>query len=140
VKRAVGTMDQRSASFLPTLSQGEALLLGIDFPFPMTVKMKKPTIKPTSKSAEYSNAWKRKEKPILKTKITEYLEIPDDHLDEFTSLDIEYLDDEGSSGDMIYSHYFKVPQDTSQALLEAMNWEKGKTIGDIPSSTFEDEN
>ena len=60
VKRAVGSMDQRSASFLPTLSQGEALLLGIDFPFPMTVKMKIPNIKPTSKSAEYSSAWKRK--------------------------------------------------------------------------------
>ncbi|MGR5280359.1 ATP-binding protein [Photobacterium damselae] len=60
VKRAVGTMDQRSASFLPTLSQGEALLLGIDFPFPMTVKMKKPNIKPTSKSADYSAAWIRK--------------------------------------------------------------------------------
>ncbi|MDD9194590.1 ATP-binding protein [Aliivibrio sp. S3MY1] len=60
VKRAVGSMDQRSASFLPTLSQGEALLLGIDFPFPMTVKMKTPNIKPTSKSAEYSSAWKRK--------------------------------------------------------------------------------
>ena len=60
VKRAVGSMDQRSASFLPTLSQGEALLLGIDFPFPMTVKMKMPDIKPTSKSAEYSSVWKRK--------------------------------------------------------------------------------
>ncbi len=59
VKRAVGSMDQRSASFLPTLSQGEALLLGIDFPFPMTVKMKKPDITPTSKSAEYSSSWKR---------------------------------------------------------------------------------
>ncbi|QFI38150.1 ATP-binding protein [Moritella marina ATCC 15381] len=59
VKRAVGSMDERSASFLPTLSQGEALLLGIDFPFPMTVKMKKPIIKPTSKSAEYSVSWSK---------------------------------------------------------------------------------
>ncbi|EAP94832.1 ATP-binding protein [Vibrio splendidus] len=57
VKRAVGSMDQRSSSFLPTLSQGEALLLGVDFPFPMTVKIKKPNIKPTSKSAEYSKSW-----------------------------------------------------------------------------------
>lgn len=65
VKRAVGSMDQRSASFLPTLSQGEALLLGIDFPFPMTVKMKKPDIKPTSKSAEYSKAWKNIKKIIV---------------------------------------------------------------------------
>lgn len=59
VKRAVGSMDQRSSSFLPTLSQGEALLLGVDFPFPMTVKMKRPNIKPTSKSAEYSKSWKK---------------------------------------------------------------------------------
>ncbi|MGF1807413.1 ATP-binding protein, partial [Aliivibrio sifiae] len=98
VKRAVGTMDQRSASFLPTLSQGEALLLGIDFPFPMTVKMKKPTIKPTSKSAEYSVAWQRKF--VVKSRIAEYLEIPDEYVEEFDSLDIDYSSDEGSTGDM----------------------------------------
>ncbi|PMH37793.1 hypothetical protein BCU68_16685 [Vibrio sp. 10N.286.49.B3] len=55
VKRSAGTMEQRSASFLPTLSQDEALLLGIDFPFPMTIKMKKPKVKPTSKSAAIFN-------------------------------------------------------------------------------------
>lgn len=134
VKRAVGTMDQRSASFLPTLSQGEALLLGIDFPFPMTVKMKKPTIKPTSKSAEYSTAWKRK--AIIKSKIAEYLEIPDEYADEFDSLDIEYSSNEGSSGEMIYSHYFEVPQDISQELLDLMGWTIGQAIRDIPVNIF----
>ncbi len=58
VKRAVGDMDQRSASFLPTLGQGEALLLGVDFPFPLTVKINLPNAKPTSKSAAFSAAWK----------------------------------------------------------------------------------
>ncbi|MFS1424397.1 ATP-binding protein [Shewanella sp. 10N.286.48.B5] len=57
VKRAVGAIDQRSASFLPVLGQGEALLLGVDFPFPMTVKMKKPHNEPTSKSADFSASW-----------------------------------------------------------------------------------
>ena len=57
VKKAVGAIDQRSASFLPILGQGEALLLGVDFPFPMTVKMKKPTNEPTSKSANFSSSW-----------------------------------------------------------------------------------
>jgi hypothetical protein len=57
VKRAVGAIDQRSASFLPVLGQGEALLLGVDFPFPMTVKMKKPHNEPTSKSACFSASW-----------------------------------------------------------------------------------
>ena len=58
VRRAVGAIDQRSASFLPVLGQGEALLLGVDFPFPMTVKMKMPKAKPNSKSASFSQAWK----------------------------------------------------------------------------------
>ena len=139
VKKAVGAIDQRSASFLPVLGQGEALLLGVDFPFPMTVKMKKPNNKPTSESAEYSNAWIRKEKAIIKSKVAEYLEIPCEYVDEFDSLDIEYMEDEGSSGDMIYSYHFEVPQETSQELLEVMNWSKGQSLCDIPVSTFEDE-
>ena len=60
VKKAVGAIDQRSASFLPVLGQGEALLLGVDFPFPMIVKMKKPINIPTSKSATFSKSWKLK--------------------------------------------------------------------------------
>lgn len=59
VKRAVGSIDQRSASFLPVLGQGEALLLGVDFPFPMTVKIKSPKSKPQSRSANFSSAWKK---------------------------------------------------------------------------------
>lgn len=57
VKKSVGAIDQRSASFLPVLGQGEALMLGIDFPFPMTVKMKKPRTVPSSKSADFSKSW-----------------------------------------------------------------------------------
>lgn len=58
VKKAVGSIDQRSASFLPVLGQGEALMLGVDFPFPMTVKMKKPINVPNSKSASFSKSWR----------------------------------------------------------------------------------
>lgn len=57
VKKAVGSIDQRSASFLPVLGQGEALLLGVDFPFPMTVKIKTPQNKPESRSASFSSVW-----------------------------------------------------------------------------------
>lgn len=58
VKKAVGAIDNRSAAFLPVLGQGEALLLGVDFPFPMTVKMKLPTHLPQSTSATFSKTWK----------------------------------------------------------------------------------
>lgn len=57
VKKSVGAIDQRSASFLPILEQGEALLLGVDFPFPLTVKMKMPTYAPISESAKFSLSW-----------------------------------------------------------------------------------
>lgn len=65
VKKAVGSIDHRSASFLPVLGQGEALLLGVDFPFPMTVKIKKPTNEPYSNSANFSKSWgtKKEENP-----------------------------------------------------------------------------
>lgn len=58
VKKAVGAIDQRSALFLPVLGQGEALMLGVDFPFPMTVRMKKPLNVPNSKNANFSGSWK----------------------------------------------------------------------------------
>jgi len=57
VKKAVGSIDNRSASFLPVLGQGEALLLGVDFPFPMKVKIKQPESPPQSRSASFSKAW-----------------------------------------------------------------------------------
>lgn len=59
VKRSVGAIDYRSASFLPALGQGEALLLGVDFPFPMTVQIKTPDKKPESRSANFSEVWQR---------------------------------------------------------------------------------
>ena len=58
VKKAVGSIDNRSAAFLPVLGQGEALLLGIDFPFPMKVKMKTPDTKPSSRSPSFSTVWR----------------------------------------------------------------------------------
>lgn len=63
VKRAVGSIDYRSASFLPVLGQGEGLLLGVDFPFPMKVKITTPEFKPESKSASFSTAWKKTTQP-----------------------------------------------------------------------------
>ncbi|WP_339425100.1 ATP-binding protein [Pseudomonas proteolytica] len=58
IKRAVGDMDQRSASFLPSLAQGEALLLGVDFPFPAIVKILKPARIPSSRGPNYSSSWR----------------------------------------------------------------------------------
>ncbi|PTB31420.1 hypothetical protein [Photobacterium phosphoreum] len=76
---------------------------------------------------------------IFKSGIVEYLNIPDDYISDFESLNIEYHDNDGSSGDMIYNHYFEVPHDTNEEFLEAMGWSKGQLINDIPVHVFEDD-
>ena len=48
--------------------------------------------------------------------------------DSFLSLSLEYHENTGSTGDMTYSYYFEVPEDTSDELLSAMNWAIGDTI------------
>lgn len=57
VERASGDVDRSAASFLPTLSPGEAVLVGTDFPFPLTIKIIPPKLKPDSKGPDYQTLW-----------------------------------------------------------------------------------
>jgi hypothetical protein len=38
VERASGEIDKAAAAFLPVLGQGEALMIGVDFPIPLAVR------------------------------------------------------------------------------------------------------
>ena len=42
VERACGEIDRAASSFLPNLKQGEAVILGADFPIPLTIHINKP--------------------------------------------------------------------------------------------------
>ncbi len=57
--------------------------------------------------------------------VAAYLEVPAHLEDSFLSLSLEYHENTGSTGDMTYSYYFEVPEDTSDELLSAMNWGLG---------------
>jgi hypothetical protein len=57
VERASGDIDKSAAAFLPTLSPGEAVIIGVEFPFPVTVAIQEPTLKPDSKGPDYQKAW-----------------------------------------------------------------------------------
>lgn len=57
VERASGDVDRSAASFLPTLGPGEAILVGTDFPFPLTIKIIPPKLKPDSKGPDYQSLW-----------------------------------------------------------------------------------
>lgn len=62
------------------------------------------------------------------SQVVEELGIPDEFAEEFLSWDVEYHDDTGSSGDMVYGYYFYVPEEASEEILEEMHWKPGDTV------------
>ncbi|HXN25278.1 MAG TPA: ATP-binding protein [Candidatus Dormibacteraeota bacterium] len=57
VERASGEIDRSAAAFLPTLSTGQAVIIGVDFPMPLTVQVEKPKQKPDSRGPNYQKYW-----------------------------------------------------------------------------------
>ena len=50
IENACSSASRASLALLPVLGAGEALLLGVDFPMPLTLKIKAPTHHPNSKT------------------------------------------------------------------------------------------
>jgi hypothetical protein len=59
VERASGDIDKSAAAFLPTLAPGQAALIGVDFPMPLTVQIEKPLDPPDSRGPDYQKHWNR---------------------------------------------------------------------------------
>ncbi|MBB5217190.1 ATP-binding protein [Parapusillimonas granuli] len=57
VEKACGNLDASAAAFLPTLGQGEAIVVGVDSPIPLPVLIRRPTTPPQSRGADYENLW-----------------------------------------------------------------------------------
>ena len=47
IERACGEIDKAASDFLPSLQPGEAVLIGNDFPIPLTINIHKPVITQT---------------------------------------------------------------------------------------------
>jgi hypothetical protein len=58
VEKASGDIDRSAAAFLPTLGPGEAVVIGVDFPIPLSLKIEPPTFEPDSQGPEYQKCWK----------------------------------------------------------------------------------
>ena len=54
IENAVSSASRNSLSFLPILGEGEALLVGVDFPMPLLLKIDEPSVKPNSKTPKFS--------------------------------------------------------------------------------------
>jgi len=55
IEKACSEGSKNSLSYLPTLQSGEALLISIEMPMPIIIKIKEPTIKPTSLTPKLFN-------------------------------------------------------------------------------------
>lgn len=58
VERASSEIDRSSLGTLPTLAPGEAVLMGIDFPVPLSVRINAPKCQPDSKGPDFQQFWK----------------------------------------------------------------------------------
>lgn len=57
VERASGEIDRSAADFLPTLGPGEAVVIGVDIPVPLSIRIERPTHKPDSLGPDYQRYW-----------------------------------------------------------------------------------
>lgn len=59
IERACGEIDRAATAFLANLKQGEAAIIGVDFPIPMTVQILPPEARPVSDGPDYEGSWRR---------------------------------------------------------------------------------
>jgi len=57
VERACGEIDKAASAFLPNLKPGEAVIIGNDFPIPLTIQINEPTFPPQSSGPNYQKSW-----------------------------------------------------------------------------------
>ena len=58
VERSSSEIDAMSTAFLPSLGPGEAIIVGVDFPIPIIVKINRPCYEPDSEGPNYQKGWK----------------------------------------------------------------------------------
>ena len=57
IERSSGEANASALNALPILTQGQAVLLGADFPVPLLVKVQMPVKKPNARSADFQKFW-----------------------------------------------------------------------------------
>ena len=63
IERACGDLDRSAAAFIPSLSQGEAIIVGPDVPAPLPIMMSVPEKgqRPESHGPNYQMCWGREQ-------------------------------------------------------------------------------
>jgi len=64
VERACGEIDRSASDFLPNLRPGEVVVIGADFPIPLTFQVREPDMKPKSDGPKFQEHWSNDESPL----------------------------------------------------------------------------
>jgi len=57
IETAAADVDQEAVKLLPSLSSGQALLIGVGFPFPLVMQVQPPTHAPASDGPRFQANW-----------------------------------------------------------------------------------
>lgn len=58
VERASGELDRSAVEFLPSLAPGQAVFIGVDFPMPLTLQIRRPSHEPDSRGPDFQAHWR----------------------------------------------------------------------------------
>jgi hypothetical protein len=80
VEAACGQLDAAAARFLPSLTPGQAAIIGVDFPIPLTIQINLPTDgnRPDSTGPDFSQWIAQQEQRQIKTAAPAPAPLPDD--------------------------------------------------------------
>lgn len=74
---------------------------------------------------------------MKQSKLAEYLELTDEELEEMGLDEDDIYPNESKSGEMIYSYYFIVPENTPDYILGSKDWSLGDRV-EIDLNYFDD--
>ncbi|NLF25262.1 MAG: ATP-binding protein [Deltaproteobacteria bacterium] len=58
IEKAAAELDASTAAAIPSMPPGDAIVMGVDFPIPMSITVEPPTAKPDSRGPDYQGCWR----------------------------------------------------------------------------------
>ena len=136
ISKAVSYIDKITEESIPTLPTGVCIFSGVSTQIPLKLKMYELEGIHQPKSSTFKFFSKEEILDVTTDNINDlatYLNLTDD---EFDFMGIEFHEDTGSSGDMVYSYYFNVPEGTPLDILDRNSWDIEKIILGVPIHFF----
>jgi hypothetical protein len=143
ISKAVSYIDRITEESIPTLPTGVCIFSGVSTQIPLKLKINElgKEFQPNSTTFKFfpdeivdSEEQSSISQDCNVNELAKYLGLSDD---EFILLDIEFFEDTGASGDIVYSYFFNVHENVPQELLDRLEWNVGDLINDIPVDLVE---